>query len=450
MASVSLTMIVKDEAAHLEACVSPIVGLVDELVIADTGSTDDTVAVAERLGARVVHFPWCDSFAGARNAALEHAKCDWAFILDADDRVVPPEREKLRALFAALGSETGGYLMGHVCLEIDGGVGTEVEQVRLFRRRADVRWSYRVHEQIGPAVERAGGKLHPTGVRIVHLGFRDPTIMMAKLERNLRLVELDCAERPEDPFPQFYWGSMLADLGRHAEAIVALCLCQPLVDPRSGMGRTLAYCLCRAQRDGGQIFDALETIRAIRSFSQSEASLACLEAEILIELGDVPGAGAVLVPLAASEARDLTAQDLRLRALLGEIMVVLGHHEAAEHIARRVTELRPAFGPPWLVLADALLGRGRDAQLDAIAVRLGDVRGAGPAAALIDAARLLFRGEREKARQSVARAMIAFPEHTLLKRFRDTMDRRSSATVPLASCLLGPWARGSYTTPIAH
>ena len=105
-------MIVKNEARNLEASIAPVQELVDEIVVVDTGSTDDTVAIAERLGAKVFHFAWCDSFAAARNAAIEHATGDWIFVLDADDRMVPSEVAKLRALFTKLDDENVGYLMG--------------------------------------------------------------------------------------------------------------------------------------------------------------------------------------------------------------------------------------------------------------------------------------------------------------------------------------------------
>src|SRR5581483_8644381 len=79
---VSLTMIVKDEEANLPACLQSVADLVDEVIVVDTGSTDATVAVAQRLGARVHHFPWVDSFAAARNESLQHATGEWVLWLD--------------------------------------------------------------------------------------------------------------------------------------------------------------------------------------------------------------------------------------------------------------------------------------------------------------------------------------------------------------------------------
>ena len=79
--TVSLCMIVKNEEAYLADCLASAKPFVDEMVIVDTGSTDRTVEIAERFGAKVFHFPWCDDFAAARNESLRHASGDWILVL---------------------------------------------------------------------------------------------------------------------------------------------------------------------------------------------------------------------------------------------------------------------------------------------------------------------------------------------------------------------------------
>jgi glycosyltransferase involved in cell wall biosynthesis len=84
---VSLCMIVRNEAENLRPCLEGMASLFRELHIVDTGSTDDTPAIARSLGAHVGHFAWCDDYAAARNASMAHATEPWIFWLDADDRV---------------------------------------------------------------------------------------------------------------------------------------------------------------------------------------------------------------------------------------------------------------------------------------------------------------------------------------------------------------------------
>src|SRR4051812_15611125 len=78
-------MIVRDEARCIVRCLESVRDVVDEMVVVDTGSTDDTVSLAEGTGATVYHFAWVDDFAKARNVALTHCTGDWILVLDADE-----------------------------------------------------------------------------------------------------------------------------------------------------------------------------------------------------------------------------------------------------------------------------------------------------------------------------------------------------------------------------
>jgi glycosyltransferase involved in cell wall biosynthesis len=150
---VSLTMIVRNEEANLSGCLASAADLVDEIIVVDTGSTDRTKEVAGRLGARVYDFPWCDDFAAARNESLRHATGQWIFWLDADDRLDEENRGKLQALLAGLKTENVAYVM-RCCSQsgATGGSTAAVDHVRLFPRHPEIRWQYRVHEQILPSV----------------------------------------------------------------------------------------------------------------------------------------------------------------------------------------------------------------------------------------------------------------------------------------------------------
>jgi glycosyltransferase involved in cell wall biosynthesis len=96
----SLCLIAKNEEAHLPACLPSVEGLLDEMIVVDTGSTDRTKEVAAQLGARVFDFPWVDSFAAARNESLRHATGDWILWLDGDELFTEADRQKFRVLRA--------------------------------------------------------------------------------------------------------------------------------------------------------------------------------------------------------------------------------------------------------------------------------------------------------------------------------------------------------------
>jgi glycosyltransferase involved in cell wall biosynthesis len=220
-ARLSLTTIAKNEAATLARCLASVRDLVDESIVVDTGSSDETKNIAQQHGARVFDLPWPDSFAAARNESLRHASGQWLLWLDADEWFDEDNRVKLRVLLADLADDNTAYVMQQRSAAANGSA-TLVAQVRLFRNHPDIRWDYRVHEQILPSLRRAGHAVRFTDLVIEHSGYLDPALRQRKLERNLRLLHLDLAERPNDAFTLFNLGWAFADLGRCGDAVPLL------------------------------------------------------------------------------------------------------------------------------------------------------------------------------------------------------------------------------------
>ena len=95
----SALLIVRNEAVALPGCLAAMRNAVDEIVVVDTGSTDDTPRIAQSHGARVFDFLWCDDFSAARNFAILQANGDCAITVDADETLANPP-EEARALLA--------------------------------------------------------------------------------------------------------------------------------------------------------------------------------------------------------------------------------------------------------------------------------------------------------------------------------------------------------------
>ena len=122
-------MIVRDEARHLPACFASLKGIADEMVVVDTGSVDDSAAIARDHGAKVLHHPWNDDFSAPRNVGLEHATGRWILCIDADERLRPTDRSRVHALlekapeiaFQVRLHPAGGYTPSYaVLIETDG------------------------------------------------------------------------------------------------------------------------------------------------------------------------------------------------------------------------------------------------------------------------------------------------------------------------------------------
>ncbi|MEK6837799.1 MAG: glycosyltransferase family 2 protein, partial [Nanoarchaeota archaeon] len=107
--SISLCMIVKDEAAWMEKCISSAKGLAGQIIVVDTGSSDNTVEIAKKLGAKVYHFEWNDDTSAARNESIRHATGDWILVLDADETIAKQDFGKVRELTQS--TEFDGYAL---------------------------------------------------------------------------------------------------------------------------------------------------------------------------------------------------------------------------------------------------------------------------------------------------------------------------------------------------
>lgn len=200
----SAALIVKDEEKLLGQCLRSIQGLVDEIVVVDTGSTDRTQAIALEHGARLHDFEWCDDFAAARNYALEQVRSQWVLYIDADERVRPANAAGLREKL-----EEPGFVAFNVQLH-PRPTSTAYPELRIFRNDPRIRFQGRIHENIWPSIEhyrsQLGGQIGASGLTIDHEGFEGN--QQSKHQRNLRLLRMALRDEPD----RVYCWCHLADI----------------------------------------------------------------------------------------------------------------------------------------------------------------------------------------------------------------------------------------------
>jgi glycosyltransferase involved in cell wall biosynthesis/SAM-dependent methyltransferase len=384
---VSLCLIVRNEAANLQVCLGSAADLVDEMIVVDTGSTDNTREVAEKLGARVYPFSWVDDFAAARNESLRHATGDWVFWLDGDEHLDADNRTRLRALFDELRDENVAYLMKQRSPpDPQSGDAVVFDQCRLFRNRADVRWQYRVHEQIQPAVERAGGKVVPTNISIEHTGYQDAALYRRKAERNLRLLLLDDDERPGDPFTLFNLGWTYKHLGQAATALAYLRRSLQRCPPGVSFERKIYALLARGHYEQGQRREAIAACRKGRERYADDVELLFLEAAALSDLGEPAAAEACLVRLLANPApegcaisADAGMRGYKARHNLARVYRAQRRDAEAETQWRAALSERPDCVQALCELGEMVAAQGRIPEAEAIVQQLNSL---GPLGAL--------------------------------------------------------------------
>ncbi len=198
--SLTLCMIAKDEEETIGRTLKSALAVVDEVVVVDTGSTDNTRLIVEGYGARVIDFPWCEDFSAARNAGLAAAYGDWILILDADEvleSIRPVEMGRLLADASAIA------YYARIRNEVEGRATTVYDKVRIFRNHPEIRYRFPIHEQITPSIAnvamRTGGRFLSSPIQIVHHGSVDRT-EKGKRARNQRLLHRAIHQYPEEPY----------------------------------------------------------------------------------------------------------------------------------------------------------------------------------------------------------------------------------------------------------
>jgi len=278
MKSLALSMIVKDAARFLPQCLASVQSIAEEIVIADTGSTDTTVSIAESFGAKILRIPWKNDFAEARNSCLAQVRSEWVLSLDADEMLDESAASSLQLLIS--GNAPFAYQVAirnfvsslqdriwdrpaipNICSLPAGKpypAFIDHENVRLFRNHPGIRFVGRVHESVGPSLIQHKLAIGKADFLIYHFGLalapderaaknlfyrelgRQKLLEMpanaqahlelgivemdnfANLEEALQLFSVACRLNPRLAAAWFFQGLVLHRLDRFTEALRCL------------------------------------------------------------------------------------------------------------------------------------------------------------------------------------------------------------------------------------
>jgi glycosyltransferase involved in cell wall biosynthesis len=183
----SFVAIVKNEAANLARCLASVKPYVDELVIVDTGSTDETIAIAKQYGAKVSYFEWCDDFAAARNYALSLVSSDWVLTLDADEELQASDSNWRHQLLQ--NNEAIAYTLELKDIEAD---TSQFKTIRIFQNLPNLTYLGRYHESLYYQNQSLGLD-HPQvraleSVSVMHYGYTEEQLL-AKAKPRILMLE---------------------------------------------------------------------------------------------------------------------------------------------------------------------------------------------------------------------------------------------------------------------
>lgn len=301
---VAAALIVRDEARFIRDCMVSLVGMVDDIIVIDTGSRDDTMAIVNQYPARTGYFAWCNDFSAARNYALDQVRHEWVLYIDADERLLIPDRISWQKCLADA-SKAAWKLRLHPRLG-----WTAYSELRLFRNDRRIRFEGEIHERVHGGVNRV---CHADGLQIgvadaglQHVGYEDD--QSPKLARNIPLLQIYLTREPDRVYCWWHLGEQYRLMGEHEAARdawaqgVAACYRQSPGEttPSDSM---VFVSLIVSRHEAGLAVDEL-LASALRLFPQHYA-LHWIAGKCALEQGDLRQAREVFAQLAGVDTATL-------------------------------------------------------------------------------------------------------------------------------------------------
>lgn len=207
--TLGLCMIVKNEEYYLPQCLDSVKDIVDEIIIVDTGSTDQTPVIAAQYHAKLYHYEWDNNFSHARNFSISKSSCDWLLLLDADERLAETSKDKLLSLIES--TTLDGFdltICNYTGLHPSNDTITH-QAFRLLRNNKHYTYTGNIHEQITPISKEMPILLSAVDdIIIYHYGYLDSTIAAKdKRNRNIPLIESQLQLDPNNAFYLYTLGN---------------------------------------------------------------------------------------------------------------------------------------------------------------------------------------------------------------------------------------------------
>ena len=245
----SLVMIAKNEARCLARCLQSVRNIVDEIIVTDTGSTDDTVKIASKNGAKMSHYAWANDFAAARNFALAQAAGDWILVLDADEWASENLAKEIRNFIQ------GPPQIGRLKIVSDFRHHGQTQQSNTFVSRlfpGGAKFEGRIHEQIVSPLPRVN--LHG---ELWHDGYLETK----KSDRNVKMLSAEIAREPKSAYLHFQLALEFTALGQPQNAFASLQKARANMRPSDPFAPNVIVDFLYAAMELKQFDAGLEAIR---------------------------------------------------------------------------------------------------------------------------------------------------------------------------------------------
>ncbi|ULL13150.1 glycosyltransferase [Paenibacillus sp. H1-7] len=371
-------VIARNEEAVLARCLESVRSIADELIVVDTGSTDRTADIALSYGAKVVHEPWRDDFAQARNTGIAHAASEWILVIDADEEVVDGAERIVAFLKETEADKALVRIVNPVGELAEEKVTYESE--RLFRSGKGYRFEGAIHEQL--VRDREDDRESDTGQQgeplstpsdgaaalspplspllLHHTGYLPAELSRKKtIERNMRILQRVLEEHPEDPFHIYNLGVTYCQSGQAEQALAIFARALRLATPGAPYRGTLVRDYAKVLLAAGDYAEASVLLQEETKRYSGYSDLHLLHGESLEGQGllsdafnayrdaiHATGGGTYITEAGANSYRPLTG--------LARVAGQQGRTELAGRLYREALSEHPHYEPALAGWADLL------------------------------------------------------------------------------------------------
>lgn len=205
MIPISVCMIAKNEENNIDKCLAPLKNLGFELIIADTGSTDQTKHLAAHYTEHIYDFKWNNDFSAARNFSISKASYDWILVVDFDEHLEEIDTRSLLHCTTLRQREIGTITRHNPCNLLSGQASVMTEQVARFFNRKYNCYQGIIHEQVLPS-DGSSPIYFPVNISFYHHGYENENSLVQKANRDLKLLRIALDQSPNDPYLLFQTG----------------------------------------------------------------------------------------------------------------------------------------------------------------------------------------------------------------------------------------------------
>ncbi len=392
-------MIARDESAFLEQAILSVAPVVSEIILVDTGSTDNTIEIAEKHNAKIIQEPWRDDFSYSRNISLNAATCDWILVLDADEAIDESSHQRIHELTS---KQNYCYLLTQRHYTNDQRLSNfqpcqgafpqwernyvgffESKLCRLFPNDPRIRYRGNVHELVEHTINECSElTLADSGIRLHHYG-HTPEVSAKKMKTKLYTplgqkkveqepttwkgyyelgVEHNCNGRRAESAealkkaaelnPEYLstWvnlGYVLTELEKYQEAYGALQQALKLDSNSAEAHCNLGVLLMRMKRFDVAAAHFQRAIGLKKDYLNAYSNLGTC----LMKLRRVQDASRVF-----NAGYQLAPRNSQLLVRFGHSLLEFGILEDAKRILEQAVSISPGDGPGWFTLAQTLKG----------------------------------------------------------------------------------------------